>query len=349
MLANADVVRAVAQTLKALPSPIPALVIDPVCVSTSGHTLLEREALGTLIAELLPLATVLTPNANEAALLLQHHKHGKDADLDAPASESLQLSSIEDMLRSSRALCALGPRAVLLKGGHVVRGAMRLSDVEAAAAASGDLHTNGVDYDGMVRRGAHMEILLRAPAARAQDPAKRRDDYDDGDSLDVPVIVDVLCEVDGDGDVARFTLFVRPYLDSTSTHGTGCTLGAALACALAHRQTRRLFVLLSPRPPQRLFSHSVSRRGRLVCNYVHVPRHSHRISDGQRPWAAKPHAPTPLSCATQASSIVLGRCSLRWNDILGRLGTIRTHSCARSSGPTWMCGSNTSNTILSSS
>ena len=258
MLANADVVRAVAHTIKALPSRTPALVIDPVCVSTSGHTLLEREALGTLITELLPLATVLTPNASEAALLLRHHQHGND-----PASdpESPRSSSIEDMLRSSRALCALGPRAVLLKGGHVVRGAMRLSDVEAVAAASGDLSVDRVEYDGMVRRGANMEILLRASArAHWQDPAKRRDGYrddgddddDDDDSLDdVPVIVDVLCEVDRDGDdnAARFTLFVRPYLDSTSTHGTGCTLGAALACALAHRQTRRLFVFLFPRPP----------------------------------------------------------------------------------------------------
>jgi hydroxymethylpyrimidine/phosphomethylpyrimidine kinase / thiaminase len=252
MLANADVVRAVAQTLKALPSPTPALVIDPVCASTSGHTLLECEARGTLITELLPLATVLTPNATEATLLLQYHHLGNDADLNAPAaSESPQLSSIEDMLRSSRALCALGPRAVLLKGGHVARGAMRLSDVEAAATASGDLPVDRVEYDGMMRRGANMEILLRASArARVQDldPAKRHDDYDDrdSDSLDVPVIVDVLCEVDVDGNAVRFTLFVRPYLDSTSTHGTGCTLGAALACALAHRQTRRFFVLPSP-------------------------------------------------------------------------------------------------------
>jgi hydroxymethylpyrimidine/phosphomethylpyrimidine kinase / thiaminase len=250
MLANADVVRAVARVLKALSSPIPALVIDPVCVSTSGHTLLERDALGALVTELLPLATVLTPNASEAALLLQ--QHSAEADTDAPAS-SLHLSSIEDMLRASRALCLLGPRAVLLKGGHVARGAIRLSDVEAAAtgAASGSLRVDRVEYDGMVRRNANMEILFRA-SATAQDPAKRPDDNDDdNDNLDVPVIVDVLCEVDagdnrggGSGEDACFTLFVKPYLDSTSTHGTGCTLGAALACALARGQPRRLFVSL---------------------------------------------------------------------------------------------------------
>jgi hydroxymethylpyrimidine/phosphomethylpyrimidine kinase len=263
MLANADIVRAVAQALKALPPPIPALVIDPVCVSTSGHTLLERDALGALVTELLPLATVLTPNASEAALLLQQHS----AEADPDALASLPLSSIEDMLRASRALCLLGPRAVLLKGGHVARGAIRLSDVEAAAtgAASGSFRVNRVEYDGMVRRNANIEILFRA-SATAQDPAKLPEDNDDdNENLDVPVIVDVLCEVDagdnrggGSGEDACFTLFVKPYLDSMSTHGTGCTLGAALACALARGQPRRLFVSpASSSSSDNFFSHSI--------------------------------------------------------------------------------------------
>jgi len=247
MLANADVVRAVARTLEALPSP-PPLVIDPVCVSTSGHTLLEHDSLGPLITELLPLATVLTPNASEAALLLQYHQQhqvhraGDDAYLDAPGQG---IDSIEDMLRASRALCALGPQAVLLKGGHVARGDMRLADVKAvadavnaAATASEGLRVDSMECDGLVPRGANMEVLLRA----AQDPAMRRDDV-----LDVPVIVDILCEVDGRGSGsegrhgARCTLFVRPYLDSTSTHGTGCTLSAALAGVLAHGRPRTRF------------------------------------------------------------------------------------------------------------
>jgi hydroxymethylpyrimidine/phosphomethylpyrimidine kinase len=64
--------------------------------------------------------------------------------------------------------------------------------------------------------------------------------------------VDVLCEVvdqrgksGGDSGGTRCTLFVRPYLDSTSTHGTGCTLSAALACALARRLPRTLFISCS--------------------------------------------------------------------------------------------------------
>ena len=248
MLANADVVRAAARALKALPSP-PPLVIDPVCVSTSGHTLLEDDALGALITELLPLATVLTPNASEAALLLQngHQVRPSVGDAGPGAPSPLPMASIQNMLGASRTLCALGPRAVLLKGGHVTRGAMRLSDVEAAtnvATALGDLRVEKVECDGLVQRRTNMEILFRAAAA-SQEPMIIGRDEDE----DVSVVVDVLCEVDergggsgGERGGTRCTLFVRPYLDSTSTHGTGCTLSAALACALARGLSRKPFV-----------------------------------------------------------------------------------------------------------
>jgi hydroxymethylpyrimidine/phosphomethylpyrimidine kinase len=268
MLANADVVRAVARSLKALPSPQRPLVIDPVCVSTSGHTLLEHDALGALITELLPLATVLTPNVSEAALLLQyqlqHHTHRAShyAGLVDATGQLRIIASIEDMLRASRALGSLGPRAVLLKGGHVARDAMRLSDVEAAAGGAlvDHLRIDRVEYDGLMPRDANMGILFHA--AGVEDPAIGHDG-----ETDVPVVVDVLYEpgVRGsegvEGRETRFTLFVRPYLDSTSTHGTGCTLGAALACALARGRSRTLFfsflffsfLTLTPRLPYSIF------------------------------------------------------------------------------------------------
>jgi Phosphomethylpyrimidine kinase len=112
MLANADIIRAVAQTLKAPPYPTPAL-IDPVCVSTSGHTLLECEAIGVLNAVLLPLATVLTPNANEAELLMQHHQHGEDADLDprVRVAAVVLYRRCAMLVRVVPGLCDLGPRA----------------------------------------------------------------------------------------------------------------------------------------------------------------------------------------------------------------------------------------------
>ncbi|KAH8980791.1 hypothetical protein EDB92DRAFT_260788 [Lactarius akahatsu] len=229
MLSTADVVHTVARALLALRSapqqqPYPPIVIDPVCVSTSGHTLLEHDALGVLVDELLPLATVLTPNIDEAALLLHHLKPPH-----APAS----ISSIGDMLRAACELrCALGDgTAVLLKGGHLPRGGARLADVVSASAESAGTAPywiSGVECEGMVLSCVpggdppDAEILLRAAGA---DPTT---------AVDVPIAVDVLCERDGGGKgKCVCTLFVRPYLESKNTHGTGCTLSAALACALA--------------------------------------------------------------------------------------------------------------------
>lgn len=255
MLSTAGVVRAVARALLALrrapqqqqlPPPI---VVDPVCVSTSGHTLLEHDALGALVDELLPLAAVLTPNADEAALLLHHLK----PQLQRP-QQPASIASIGDMLRAACELrCALGGggsgglhTAVLLKGGHLPRGSARLADVVSSTAGAAAFRIRGVECEGMVLHGdsPDTEILLRAAAGtspRASSPAP-----DPGHTAveaavdDAPVVVDVLCERDGSEDGQRkcvCTLFVRPYLDSNNTHGTGCTLSAALACALARGES----------------------------------------------------------------------------------------------------------------
>lgn len=277
MLANADIIRTVGHTLKALlpssqqspPSPqSPPLVLDPVCVSTSGHALLDpqNDALDALIEELLPLTTVLTPNTAEAeALLLRPGAVVGETEIADSTSSSrrIKISSIEDMVRASRELCALGPRAVLVKGGHVAaaaaaHGGLRIADVEAGVAAIAAITTKDdpsprrgykitAVCEGLFKRhdddGANMEILFQAAA---QDPAAVCD-------RDVPVVVDVLCEVgdDDDGGGERYTLFVRPYLDSKGTHGTGCTLGAALACALARGEPRTHFT--TPRGSLSLF------------------------------------------------------------------------------------------------
>lgn len=272
MLANADVIRTVGHTLKALlPSrqPPPSLVLDPVCVSTSGHALLDskNEALDVLIEELLPLVTVLTPNTEEAEALLFRQRQSRRAvgETETADSSRIKISTIEDMVRASRKLCALGPRAVLVKGGHVAHGGLRIADVDAAAAAIAAtttkdepprVHRITAVCEGLVQHDVNMEILYQAAA---QDPAV----------CDEPVVVDVLCEVGGDEGGERYTLFVRPYLDSKSTHGTGCTLGAALACALAREEPRtyshlgdplRLLILIFVHVMLQLSKPSISQR-----------------------------------------------------------------------------------------
>ncbi|MFM6988531.1 MAG: bifunctional hydroxymethylpyrimidine kinase/phosphomethylpyrimidine kinase, partial [Arenimonas sp.] len=100
MLANAKVIDTVADALEAYKPK--HVVLDPVMVSSSGHTLLETRAIRRLVDRLLPLASVITPNIDEAVLLLDH-----TIDTDEEAEAAL----VE--------LLALGAKAVLLKGGHL--------------------------------------------------------------------------------------------------------------------------------------------------------------------------------------------------------------------------------------
>lgn len=104
MIATADIARAIA--LRLSQPGRPPVVLDPVMVAKSGDRLLDPEAIGTVRDTLLPLATVVTPNLPEAAVLLDR------AEPEGP----------EEMDAMARALAALGPRYVLLKGGHLTGG-----------------------------------------------------------------------------------------------------------------------------------------------------------------------------------------------------------------------------------
>lgn len=99
MLGQPDLIRAVADGLRGRDVPV---VLDPVMVAKSGDRLLMAEAIAALRTEFLPLATLLTPNLPEAGELLGR----------APAR------GLQDMEAQGRALLALGPQWVLMKGGH---------------------------------------------------------------------------------------------------------------------------------------------------------------------------------------------------------------------------------------
>lgn len=100
MLANAAIVAVVAGRLRGGP-PRP-LIVDPVMAASSGGALLAADAVEILKDALLPLATLLTPNRPEAALLLG----------------TREATSEEEAVAQAKALRALGCGAVLLKGGH---------------------------------------------------------------------------------------------------------------------------------------------------------------------------------------------------------------------------------------
>jgi hydroxymethylpyrimidine/phosphomethylpyrimidine kinase len=101
MLANLQIVEAVAGALMRHRPRF--VVLDPVMIASSGDPLIAPEALSAMKAQLFPLVDCLTPNLSEAAALLGRAVAGDEA----------------GMTEQGRALLALGPRAVLMKGGHL--------------------------------------------------------------------------------------------------------------------------------------------------------------------------------------------------------------------------------------
>jgi hydroxymethylpyrimidine/phosphomethylpyrimidine kinase len=143
MLANGAIVEAVAEAVAR--RRLPHLVVDPVMVAKSGDRLLDAAAEAAYRERLFPLAEVVTPNLPEAEALLGR-----------------PVRTLEAMRQAARDLHALGPRAVLVKGGHL-----------------------------------------------------------DGDPVDVLF----------DGE--RMEDLRAPRVETRNTHGTGCTLSAAIAARLA--------------------------------------------------------------------------------------------------------------------
>lgn len=99
MLGNEAIINAVADALDGVKVPI---VLDPVMIAKGGSALIEEEAVWALMERLLPLASVITPNAPELAALTE-----------------TEVTDAADMLLAAQELLNAGPRAVLAKGGHL--------------------------------------------------------------------------------------------------------------------------------------------------------------------------------------------------------------------------------------
>lgn len=144
MLGSAGVIKAAAGRLRAHKTR--NLVVDPVMYAKGGQALLQPSAVGALIKELLPLALLVTPNAPEAERL-----------------SGIKVRDQAGARKAARAIRALGPAYVLVKGGHL-----------------GGPVCEDLFYDGKA-----------------------------------------------------FTVFRSPRINTRSTHGTGCTLSAAITAGLA--------------------------------------------------------------------------------------------------------------------
>ncbi len=133
MLGSAEVTLAVARALDELPTGTP-VVVDPVMVAESGARLLDADAQHALIAEVLPRASVLTPNLPEALVLA-----GRQA-TEGDSSEG----EAEELVR---AVLALGPGAIVLTGGHRARAMDLFVDSDGQIVEiSGERHADGAAH-----------------------------------------------------------------------------------------------------------------------------------------------------------------------------------------------------------
>ncbi|HZD18069.1 MAG TPA: bifunctional hydroxymethylpyrimidine kinase/phosphomethylpyrimidine kinase [Actinomycetota bacterium] len=149
MLASAAIIRAVADAVGEL--AIPNVVVDPVFLSKHGHALLAEDAVDELRERILPLATLVTPNLPEAGGLA-----------------GFEVTSRDLMEDAAEAIAAMGPRAVLVKGGHLEGSAGAddvLFDGQAMTWIDGEriatVHTHGT---GCVLSSAIAAHLARGEA-----------------------------------------------------------------------------------------------------------------------------------------------------------------------------------------
>ncbi|WP_294394253.1 bifunctional hydroxymethylpyrimidine kinase/phosphomethylpyrimidine kinase [uncultured Clostridium sp.] len=101
MVSKIESIKAISKALRNI-ERLPKIVLDPVMISKSGFNLLSRDAKDTLVKELFPLAELITPNLPEAEEIL-----------------GIEIKNVEEMKEAALKLKELGPKAVLVKGGHL--------------------------------------------------------------------------------------------------------------------------------------------------------------------------------------------------------------------------------------
>lgn len=159
MLFSAQIIRAITPYLEKRAFP---LVVDPVCVSQSGDRLLEPDALQSLKDDLLPICDLATPNVPEAEAL-----------------SGIEIKDEAGIFAAGEKLLALGPNAVLIKGGHI-SGAIMVTDwlfqkgeapkaMSKARVETGNNHGTGCTLSAAIAAFLGRGMPLYGAISQAQD------------------------------------------------------------------------------------------------------------------------------------------------------------------------------------
>jgi hydroxymethylpyrimidine/phosphomethylpyrimidine kinase len=159
MLGSARVVEMVARVCESSGAGIP-LIVDPVMVAKGGASLLDQSAIDMMVLRLFPFASLVTPNVPEAEVLT-----------------GMKLRTPDDLGRAADALLALGPSAVLMKGGHLegdtVVDVLRTADgeehrFEGPRIVTRSTHGTGCTLASGIAAGVAEGLTLQGAVARAR-------------------------------------------------------------------------------------------------------------------------------------------------------------------------------------
>jgi hydroxymethylpyrimidine/phosphomethylpyrimidine kinase len=157
MLATGEIIRSVAAAIREF--RLPNLVVDPVMIAASGDALMRNEAAPVMREHLFPLATVVTPNLDEATYLCER-----------------QIRTLAEMREAARAIHAMGPRYVLIKGGHLP--GARVVDLlfdgrefteRESPRIPGEFHGTGCTLSSAIAASLARGLDVQGAVAAAQD------------------------------------------------------------------------------------------------------------------------------------------------------------------------------------
>lgn len=157
MLSTAEVVQVTCEAIRRF--QIPNLLVDPVMKSHAGQRLLKEEAVQILKEELIPLATVVTPNIPEAEVL-----------------SGIKIESLDEMKEAAKEIYRLGAGSVLVKGGHLEEGAVdilydgrKFTEFRAERIVAKEVHGTGCVYSAAITVGLAQGKSLRKSIEEAKD------------------------------------------------------------------------------------------------------------------------------------------------------------------------------------